>query len=341
MKRPGTQLRTLVSRVCSATTMERLVDPVIGDLQAEYADAIRDGRTGRRWGALIVGYVAFAKVFLLCVLYGATHAWRDWNTDDQRNLRRVLWRSGLITLAVAILFEMPDLLRLPQSVKISPDSRVSALIAYLIPAALGASVPVGVFLGTALGLNGRAPTRRLRSAVLLVAVAISAVSFVNLAWVIPAANQSYREEIIGGSVPKGERELSLIELRRAAEELRRWDAAHPEVGRERALERAQRASFAYHQRLALAGAPLTFTVLAIVLATRRRLGQRAMALAMCIAAASIIFVLMLGASLSKGGLVPPAIGAWLTHIVAVSAMVVVGIIGQGRLKAAPTNRIHA
>ena len=58
----------MASRVCSARTMERLIDPVIADLQAEYAEAIRDGRTWRSWVALIVGYIAFAKVFLLCGL---------------------------------------------------------------------------------------------------------------------------------------------------------------------------------------------------------------------------------------------------------------------------------
>ena len=201
MRRPGTRLRTMASRVCSAKTMERLVDPVIGDLQAEYAEAIRDGRTWRSWGALIVGYVAFVKVLLLCGLYGATHAWHDWSTDDQRNLRRMLWLTAVVTFLVATLIEMPELLRLPDYVEASPEARTSLLVAYLIPAALASSIPVGILLGTTFALSGRALSRRLLGTVLLVAIVVSAVAFVNLGWIMPAANQSYREELIGGLVP--------------------------------------------------------------------------------------------------------------------------------------------
>jgi hypothetical protein len=40
---PGDRLRSWASHVCSATAMTRLIDPVIADLQSEYADAIRHG----------------------------------------------------------------------------------------------------------------------------------------------------------------------------------------------------------------------------------------------------------------------------------------------------------
>ena len=61
MSLPGTRLRTLAARVCSKKTMERLIDPVVGDLQAEYASA---NSITRRGLALVSGYVAFAKVSL-------------------------------------------------------------------------------------------------------------------------------------------------------------------------------------------------------------------------------------------------------------------------------------
>ena len=41
VSRPGTRLRALAARVCSEKTMERLIDPVIGDLQAEYTPSER------------------------------------------------------------------------------------------------------------------------------------------------------------------------------------------------------------------------------------------------------------------------------------------------------------
>ena len=36
MSRPGIRLRALSARVCSERLMQRLVDPAIADLQAEY-----------------------------------------------------------------------------------------------------------------------------------------------------------------------------------------------------------------------------------------------------------------------------------------------------------------
>ena len=113
----------------------------------------------------------------------------------------MLWLTAVVTFLVATLIEMPDLLRLPEYVKVSPEARTSLLVAYLIPAALASSVPVGILLGTTFALSARALSHRLLGTVLLVAIVVSAVAFVNLGWVVPAANQSYREEFVGGPSP--------------------------------------------------------------------------------------------------------------------------------------------
>ena len=60
------------------------------------------------------------------------------------------------------------------------------------------------------------------------------------------------------------------------------------------LRGAEELRVEYHQRLSLAAAPLTLFLLAIVLATRRRLGQRAAAGVACLATVIIVFVLMIG-----------------------------------------------
>ena len=50
MRPPGTRLRALAARLFAASTMERLVDPAIADLQAEYEEALRSGPKWRsRW----------------------------------------------------------------------------------------------------------------------------------------------------------------------------------------------------------------------------------------------------------------------------------------------------
>ena len=45
--------------------MERLVEPIMADLQTEYAEAIDRKRRWRAVGVVIAGYLALAKALLL------------------------------------------------------------------------------------------------------------------------------------------------------------------------------------------------------------------------------------------------------------------------------------
>ena len=193
--RPGTRLRALAARMCSEKTMARLIDPAIADLQIEYAQAIGAGRTWIAFGALLVGYMALAKVLVLCGLRGAKQAHDNWDDDDRRNLRRVLWCSAVATLAFAFVVEMPALRNEPA---ISSPARAGLLLVYLTPAALAGSIPIGILAGTALGLNGRSLSRRLLGCVLLAAIMTSAGAFANVGWVVPASNQLYRRNSLDG-----------------------------------------------------------------------------------------------------------------------------------------------
>ena len=96
------------------------------------------------------------------------------------------------------------------------------------------------------------------------------------------------------------------------------------------LRGAEELRVEYHQRLSLAAAPLTLFLLAIVLATRRRLSQRAAAAAACLATVIIVFVLMIGGALSDAGLVPPPVGAWLFHFVALTASILLAAATRAR-----------
>src|SRR4051812_17574040 len=50
MRRPGDRLHALAARLFDPSTMERLIDPVIADLQRERADALSRGQVWRgRW----------------------------------------------------------------------------------------------------------------------------------------------------------------------------------------------------------------------------------------------------------------------------------------------------
>ena len=183
--------------------MERLIDPVIADLQVEYSAAIRARRTWRAYETLVVGYLALVKVFVLCGVSAAQQARGHWDIDDRRNLRRVLLCSVVATLAFACIVEMPALRSVPETLRAGSAARGDLLIVLLIPAALASSIPIGILVGTVLGLNGRPFSRRLLGCVLLAATVTSAGALANVGWIVPASNQLYREEFVGRWVPKG------------------------------------------------------------------------------------------------------------------------------------------
>ena len=59
---PGTRLRALAEHLFDRTTIERLIDPAIADLQCEHADAVRHGRLWRARRVRVAGVIAFCKV---------------------------------------------------------------------------------------------------------------------------------------------------------------------------------------------------------------------------------------------------------------------------------------
>ena len=112
MTRPGTRLRALAARLCAPTTMARLVDPAIADLQSEYEEASRTGGRWRRCWIWIRGHLAF---FTMIVAHGrAAHAMngaltplRGLSLDVRLALRLLVKHIGLtvvgtIALAFAI-----------------------------------------------------------------------------------------------------------------------------------------------------------------------------------------------------------------------------------------------
>jgi hypothetical protein len=202
VSRPGTRLRALAARVCSEKTMERLIDPVIGDLQVEYASA---SAMRRRWLALLTGYIAFAKVSLWCGLLGLREACRNWSSEDRQGLLYTLWLSGCAIVIVSVplwLLELPTTRFMLESMKdteFPPNASVQRLMIYLVPAILPLSIPVGLAMGIALAASGRTLSRRLIATIVLLVLATSAVSVVIIGWLTPTTNQLYREAILAST----------------------------------------------------------------------------------------------------------------------------------------------
>ena len=320
MTRPGTRLRAFAARVCSAATMERLIDPVIADLQAECASAI--GKR-RRWLARLTGYIAFTKVSLWCVLLGLREARRNWSDEDRQGLLHTLWLSGCAIVIVSVplwLLEVPttrNLLESMRDTEFPPTASVQRLMIYLVPAILPLSMPIGLAIGVALGAHGRALSRRLIGTIILVALAASAISVMNVGWLNPATNQLFREAIVGEYVMKGDHEFSLPELNRLVQPDARARLGSSSYRHESFL-------FELHQRLGFAIAPLTFCAFALVLTVRRAKRVAAVA-AVSIAGVGYLMMRWLGYGLSLSESISPQLGAWMPQLALILTTIAVGV----------------
>src|SRR5688572_29540065 len=99
---PGRTLHRLATHICSAKTLERVVEPAIADLQKEFAGAERMSR--RAW-VLLNGYFAILKVIAVCALNVSS------TTRDERQAlsRAVAWSVGSMA-AISALLTLPLLL---------------------------------------------------------------------------------------------------------------------------------------------------------------------------------------------------------------------------------------
>jgi lipopolysaccharide export LptBFGC system permease protein LptF len=298
--------------------MERFIDPTIADLQAEYAAALRSGSTWRCRAALLGGYVAVAKVAAWCAMSGVAAVRRNWNQEDRSGLVRVLWRSGAAILCVTLLIWLPELSRTRAMLgDFGSDADLFRVMTYLLPMTLPLSLPIGLAFGATLGAHGRKPSRRLIGAIMLFALAAAAGSLATLAWVIPASNQSYRVAIVQRPLVKGDREMSFAELRDAR--------ATADV------ERSKHLLFEFHKRLSIAGAPITFAAMALVVVLRRR-PQRLLSIATIVGTAFGYYVaLWLANGFSNAGILTPLFSAWVPQIALVLTTILVGL-PKGRQK---------
>jgi hypothetical protein len=204
---PGRVLHRLSVCICSPKLLERIIEPAIADLQKEF-DSNAASHPGRRVWVLIHGYCAILKVMAICAI-GVSIA-----TDDERNTlaRTCAWSVAFMLAAMGVLILVPLW-------SAAPGLGSAKHLIQLTPQAVPLAVPVGLAFGVAFGLAGCAVTRTMAKAILLVAAAASLVSFVMLAWVMPAANQAFRMDWAHSQgyerMPqKGSNEMTILELQR-------------------------------------------------------------------------------------------------------------------------------
>jgi hypothetical protein len=323
MKRPGDRLRLLASRVCQPRAMERLIEPVIADLQCEDAAAQTRGQVWRGRWIRLAGYVAFWKVLGMHTAVCTVPAAREWLAADDRAIGRALGGATVVATVVTALLMLPPLrllIRTADHVRAYrpvTGGEMGWLFLCLIPAALTIGIALGVPFGVLWGLRGRVLSSRSRRAVAALAIAGALTGWFTQNTVVPAANQAFRQltaQLIAnrstvanrGILARGADELSLSELSARIEAAKRGGRA-ADAG---SLLRS------FYMRWVISAAPLVLGLFAIAVYAADGTGWKSMAIGATATIAYIAFYIAITPSgyWSAAGRVPPFALAWIPNV---------------------------
>jgi lipopolysaccharide export LptBFGC system permease protein LptF len=288
--------------------MERLVDPTVSDLQTEYEDAVARGRKWESARIWIVGHIALMHVIVLHGGLMGTNTQRDRTSDDRQAVRRTAAASAAIAIAGTILITVVPFVSNVASLRLRHHSHAFELASYAIPQALPVSIPIGLTFGILWGLGRMSTSRRTRVVVLALALGASAVSFTMLAWAIPVSNHAFRVSVAGRPLPKGTNDLTLGELRSQIEARR---GVAPTVS----PFDVRRLALRYHQRWALASAPLVLAFFAVACASRRRWHRMVPLLAGILVIAAYYAIMLWALGAGRDARISPLAAAWAPNAV--------------------------
>ncbi len=259
MTRPGERLRSLAERVCSRVTMERLIDPVIADMQCEHDEAVRLGRRARRVHVIVAGHFAFWKVLLCHAPAWSARVLADCLAPGP--IARALGCAAVAMFVLTSVLTAPPLLGVHGPLRGVPTAWLFLL---LVPQAIPITLPAALLVGVLFWIHDRTITSRVRRAVVVAGFAGSLAAFGTMAWLIPAANQTFRVTVAGEYVVEGPAELSMSALRERAVSMKQGGLPRS----------AGHLLLSYHLRLALVPAALIFALFALHVA-RLRAGRGA------------------------------------------------------------------
>jgi lipopolysaccharide export LptBFGC system permease protein LptF len=297
------RLRALAALLCSQSTMARVIDPVLTDIEIEYRTALAARQRWRSRWIRVAGCFALLKVVALCAYDRTTH---DWRPDDRRTLARAVRISAIAFVITALL-------------QISPFARATEahLLLYVIPQALPFAIPVALTWGILCGLGGRVVAFRVKSAILVLALACCAGSLATTVWIMPAANQAYRVAVFERLRPQGSTvtvapgpaEMPMRELRKSIDEL----TASGQTGA------ARSSAFTYYVRWSLPFTPLALALFALALVARP-FAHGWVLPGVAISTCLVFYVVLFGAGAATGGTeLPVGLIVWLPNLVFVAA----------------------
>jgi lipopolysaccharide export LptBFGC system permease protein LptF len=322
---PGSLLKRIAARVCSPDTLARLVDPLIADMQHEYAASLERGDRRAPW-IQARGYATFWKALLL---HAVVEAWRRALAPATRSnvpaLRHSLWLGTWVTF---LTFSILLLLQQASVFARAPVAPQALLL--LLPSIVVVSLPTSLLFGVVVGLarwRRRSEARLERAPVwrwVAARIGFSTLTaFILTTSVVPYTNQRYRQIVvaaIAGSqaqVAKGDREMTLAELAASIATL------HAEGRPRQAAEQEHE----WHTRFALPAACAVFGLLALGLSLRTQRLRLPLAVGLCLALVFIYYCLLrFGDFAVQRGELPPILGAWGPNALfaAVAALLIAG-----------------
>jgi lipopolysaccharide export LptBFGC system permease protein LptF len=328
MRRPGLRVRALCQRICSERAMRRLIDPAVADLQAEYADARSSGSRWRATWALCAGYIAVAKVLGIAGWGELGDALHSWEPAERAAARRGARVACAAVVGLTVLLMLPIFISLNES--LSPT-----LALYLVPSTLALSLPFGCALGIAWAFNGAMRRRKLAVCALALAFICSAAMVANIAWLVPEANQSFRQHVFARMQPspgapsilvRGDNELSWTASRQ-----RRTELAAAPFGD----HRLRRFDAGYYRKWGLTGATFAIVALVLALGARRRRTRGGLTIVALGSCATYYSLLMSASAAASAGVIPAIVAGWSANAVCVVAALLLAFSPRPRHAAAP------
>src|SRR3989441_3565759 len=226
----------------------------------------------------------------------------DRTTDDQCLLGCTIRYAVTAIAAVALLLYVPLVLRAFSNTQAS----LGSLLVYSVPQVLTFAVLVGFPLGVFVSLGRRIVTRRLATAILVLAIGCSVVSVGTMMSFVPMANRAARQTVASDSSRRQARnKLTFTEMRE-----------HRDSAVEAGLvSDARDLDVYYHSRWALSCAPLAFVLFALSVVTRRAVRQWVLGGIFCGALAAYYLLSRAAWEAGLAGKLPGLAAAWLPNVV--------------------------
>jgi hypothetical protein len=326
MTLPGRWLRAASARLCTKRTMDRVIDPLVADVQAEYEEAVR---TNRRWRAAWIwarGCGAFWTAVGLHTLQSGPRSLWAGRAANGWTLGRTIGYSLLACVVITLLLAAAPMV----DVGVRFGVKVTLL---LLPQAIALSVPIALALGIVFSVPGGRVSASSMKAVLLLAGVAALLAFGAMV-ILPVTNQAYRVAVaekldVRGitkySLPRGINELSLPEL---AGRIKQYEAGG-------SPQTARRFARAYHLRFALPAATFVLSLLALgICGTVRHRGGRIVATVVVIGLYWAGFAFM-----EVTTQMPPIVSVWGPNMVVTAVALALLEIQSRRLQQPPQAQV--